>query len=136
MNKNELRVGNWVMHDNVPIKVESIGDLWININFSHSTYDNVFFTSLETVNPIPLTEGIFLKSGFIQKAGEYGCQHNDSIFWVIKYFNGWEICQEYTDSPFPEDEGKKYSIIFEIRSVHQLQNAFYPLLNKELEINL
>lgn len=105
---NELRVGNWV---------ESSGQIkQINgINGSQ----NAFYD----FNGIPLTKDILLKCGFEKSGGSW---RRDE---VIIYTHEIDDLTYHTESIMSEGG-------IEIKSLHQLQNLYYALTGKELEVNL
>lgn len=77
-------------------------------------------THINDIEPIPLTEEILLKCGFNFWGGITSyCDRED--FWSIKMEDGrFEI--EYVE--------------LEIKHLHQLQNLYFALTGKELEIEL
>jgi hypothetical protein len=124
---NELRIGNWINFtpDNGNFIISDIK------TFNENTINGL---ELEDCQPIPLTDEWFEKWGF-HKDGEYWSMGIFDYKYCFKYrdwANNWAFYQEYTDSPDPSDDGKKYPISFDIQYVHQLQNIWFALLHEEI----
>ena len=110
MEANELRIGNWVDLDKEEIAIDLEYFYWeIEGN-----------GVLECTEPIPLTEDWLLKFGFEKKYNEY-------------YLGDIIICEEINDFKFGYDF---YEDILELKHVHQLQNLYYALTEKELIYNI
>lgn len=127
---NELRIGNWVKQD---------GDI-----------EQVTFKTFELLNdidtyyvaPIPLTEDILLKCGFEKR--------NNSYFLRVQDLKSFEYYMEtiFDDSHFfayisiirhlPKggEEIKTEKRKLNIKFLHQLQNLYFALTGKELEVIL
>jgi len=121
MKENELRIGNYVFSadDNKNgevFQIDPSGIIFVNKNGNR-------WQDLKNIQPIPLTEEILLKCGFII----------DSINNFEKY-------------PFTIQKNNLYVADFlfykkgdsgvVIKHLHQLQNLYFALTGKELEINL
>lgn len=61
---NELMLGNWVLHDDKPIKVEGITENRIMAFANKTGVRLVHSVKQEDINPIPITEEILEKCGF------------------------------------------------------------------------
>lgn len=110
---NELRIGSWVKgaHSNDLFQVESVGEYGINaeVDGYESTGYAMEWQDLESIVPIPLTIEILLKSGF-KEAG-------------LLYQKGWIHID------------KNLSFLnTKLEYVHQLQNLYFALSGKELNI--
>jgi hypothetical protein len=114
---NDLRLENWVYvvdEESTPKKKPvQVNLTWLQIP--------------EALEPIPLTPELLEKAGFewMHTNNEDGderewLQHN--IFDWLKYYEGHIHVDEYC--------------IAHIHYLHQLQNLYYLLTGKELEINL
>lgn len=114
MNVKELRIGNWVLENNTKIKkVVSV------------SVDTILTTSAgkQLISPIPLTEQWLLDFGF----------RNDSL-----EMNNSKV--EYLTLDYETDDvinclifqSNKLSGYSHIKYVHQLQNLYHSLTNKEL----
>lgn len=135
----ELRIGNYVTVNNpkyhpgikgVILKIFGItpssNGHSINLNTLHIKDQIIIpFVSqyLQFIEPIPLTEEILLKCNFV--AMDYGThiQYGHNLFWQLTYHK----------------KVKRYSFVELERSIkylHQLQNLYFALTEKELTINL
>lgn len=112
---NELRIGNWVQIGNDhQIVYQIIFNRGSGHSINHKDYNEDFF------NPVPLTPEI-LKKCELQE-----CQN---------FANDWTYIKE--------DEGEHYLVCDfvkvssrPIKYLHQLQNLYFSLTGRELEINL
>lgn len=108
MNEEELRIGNYVNIEDTILRVD-LQELYYNSSL---------------MNPIPLTEEWLLKFGFesmysnyIIKAGDYyNSIKQDCGKWIYSYDESDAGCYE----------------LKEIKYVHQLQNLYFALNDKEL----
>lgn len=117
MEANELRIGNWVGHENKAIQVHELPFL-IDTDESVDGYliNERWLTEHE---PIPLTEEWLLKLGF--EFSHHGEISNDN-FIIEKYHDGYH----YTGG-----EGVAFGT--PIVYVHQLQNLYFALTGEELK---
>ena len=109
MKANELRIGNWVLRNNKPVKI--VADKFLPIALETLGKDYI--------KPIPLTEEWLVKFGFI---------------WG-SYTHGWKI-KNSDEKIIIEKDFRLSSGIFniKIKHVHQLQNLYFALTNTELEL--
>lgn len=127
---NELRIGNYVNEyywNNIKncyslelIKIKGIYETHIVCN-EEDAYN------LSELKPIPLTEEILFKCGFVE---EYEDEEDNSYFVnssveIMKVLFKQEFFLENIDN-----------ISLKIKYLHQLQNLYFALIGKELEINL
>lgn len=106
----ELRVGNLVYNDNV---IEPV--IWNSLGFENTPY-----------NPIPLTEEWMYIFGFYSDILNEG---DEPVYLSEKYpdfYIDFKTLQ-------PIDGGFQIAK-FEIKYIHQLQNLYFALTNKELII--
>ncbi len=127
---NELRIGNWVSHENKNGKfnftIKELLSKGINIEYNNGCW-LIFY---EEVNPIPLTPEILKKMGFkiIPK---------DRL--AVYKLEGLSLMPsgDYDDGRFHAVgcslDNTKVLYIF---SLHQLQNLYFALTGEELQINL
>lgn len=137
MKPEELRIGNYVTINNhncysglkgIPFKVVGIQKLErYSIQLSNNEYYD-YNQFIEFIQPITLTEELLLKCGFEKILGGIG--------WDKFIKDGVELS-------FAPLVGGGYIPVYrfnndyiKIRFIHQLQNLFYTLTQKELEINL
>ena len=114
--ETELRIGNILLLDNTKI----IRLLWVKNNKCCVMQVGVIYPSaivdIERLQPIELTEEILLKCGF-KKGFEGG------TLW-------------YLDNFFVASLDFIYWSDIKIKHLHQLQNIYFALSKKELEINM
>ena len=118
MKPNELRIGNWVKMDNTNFQLSEEDD-----------FDSfVFHGNIQYLEPIPLTEEWLEKFGF----KKHKWIMFDGFTWLPFGNRRFEIFYE-----------KKYGFYHEfyhgrgrniIKYVHQLQNLYFALTGKELEL--
>jgi hypothetical protein len=114
MKANELRVGN--LYDNN-------GNYFV---VTPSTIESVFESERVWCKPIPLTEEILLKCGFISDG------NNFELDWLLIHTH--LPTGEYH---FLLNEYKSGKLkVTKLSYLHQLQNLYHALTNEELEINL
>jgi hypothetical protein len=121
---NELRLGNlvWLKSHHYPVRVEemfkSYDDLVVLSTDLHSG------EKLEDYEGIPLTEEILIKAGFEKK---------DYVFFIGHHgfclaFDGQDYCLHQN----PDTD----VVIAYCRFLHQLQNLYFLIRGKELNIEL
>lgn len=147
MKPTELTIGNIVKIDDEylgPIegKVTSLNDkgeveLLLSVNKGHIRY---FVCGSDDIFPIPITDELLLKIGFRKERDGYlhYSDHNDEF--SIKFDLGYAFI-EYANLCFnPEDVTEtNYGSSLEFPNtlhLHTLQNIWYLLTGKELEIKL
>lgn len=115
MKAEELRIGNWIYRED-----------WDGLYETHivSIKESSFYRVdqyKESFHPIPLTEELLIKFGYkLIVDSDY-----DRI-WMKNNHSLYEFGSLYIDSMLEK----------EIESVHQLQNIYYIIEDKELEIKL
>ena len=111
MNIQELRIGNYVNHvhkGNFKILKSHFASLMINF-----------------IDPIPLTEDILLKCGFVEVSN----YHPEGKTYKLKDFETTEFY------PYISYKGERIGNEY-IKHLHQLQNLFFALTGEELNIEL
>ena len=118
MDAKELRIGNIIRHikDKESKEVVSI-DYLIDLDNNKEGYV-VNSSWLDEFEPIPLTEEILLKCGYIKQENEMYRVMGHSI---------WNVQENMFVS-------NKNGII--LRSLHQLQNLYFAITGEELTVNL
>ena len=124
--KNELRLGNWVKTEYKEIGNIKITEIRESVIYSNKT-NGISYSSLL---PIQLTEKILLKYGFI----EDDFNKNGDLYLPLK-----NICLDgHLDYLYVKDKSEVVKLrsirSVEIKSLHQLQNLYFCLVGKELEI--
>lgn len=118
INTNELMLGNYIKLPNGRIKkVESITGVavgyWNNKNKNYSYQLN------KLIRPIPITKEILEKCGFKPSYGDYINEKGDKVYHFAGY---WHFDIDNCSIPF--------------FYLHQLQNLYFLITGKQLEINL
>ena len=121
MDARELRIGNLIsLNWNGLIDKEVLPILEINEKLITTEHNGITLTSrIEDVKPIPLTEEWLVKFGFRKIMGGYYKQAGYKIIiWPTM-----QITFEYMENELRE-----------IKAIHELQNLYFALTGKELEI--
>lgn len=125
----ELMLGNWIMVNGVPQEVESL--CFLGINQEYVDWDRTSWK--KNLSPIPLSSEVLMKGGFTKS------KHSNEYwsFWLLP--NHWRISQaHHTEPSAGVEEGKFYygDDYTEVKSLHHLQNLYFVLVGKQLEIKL
>lgn len=148
---NELRIGNYIVFEDCvyawDILDETIQNALDNGVYargiskideirSYDVMSNGKLYPFNNVYPIPLTEKILLKCGFEKSENYFYIKCTDFIFVRILVNFEVQICI----TNIKESQGNNIQVLNvenmrNIKSVHQLQNLYFILNNKELEIN-
>lgn len=131
----DLRIGNLVLSNNPLYRKDWLGKVLSILEIKDESVSVVAidelpyaFTGgqfLKYIDPIPLTEELLLKCGFV-------VIHIDGSDGIFRIYN----LGAFT---YNTNHGWWYlldKLRFQITSLHQLQNLYYSLTNTELEINL
>lgn len=132
MKANELRTGNYILHNGEIIKLTGV--VGNTIHWGKSNFNALAFMC-DCVKPIELTEEILLSCGFTKAYHKLTGEHkhlpnyyNLNGFKInIEYFNGSDEISSFEFDLYP---------ILELKYLHKLQNLYFELETKELEINL
>lgn len=123
MQVNEIRIGNLTKQGEiVQIRENSARVEYLFEGILKQSYVN--YINLE---PIPLTEEILLNCGFELINNEFyrTKNHELNLFWTV---NKNKMIPEYTE--------KRLVTGYDFKHLHQLQNLYFALTGKELEIKL
>lgn len=126
MKNNELRIGNYVQHNDEIIKVEQITKRKIGY---HRNGDKscMHYLKYSEIKPIEITEDLLLENGFGKNFYRWFSQdcfvYNDNEVILRQSFDddSWYATIVYLD-------------MFSINYIHELQNAYYVVNNKELKL--
>lgn len=126
----ELRLGNWLysytifsLYDKEPAKEGCISPFRVDLKTLQMIYEQPL---LVTMKPIPLTDEILQKAGVPDKS-EYQSYHIGNHFLAV-----WDG----VDAVWFIKNGGDHIHFATTGFVHQLQNLYFSLTEKELEINL
>jgi hypothetical protein len=121
----ELRIGNYVKHNNEwSYRDDNTDAFQWNENDWYALGEGTLF--LENVEPIPLTEKWLLDFGFTKSIAEYRLKISNDTYTAIVIDNRF-------DSMINND-GQWCFFDANIKYVHQLQNLYFALTNKELKL--
>lgn len=126
----ELRIGNWVYENHLG-KKDTVASIYSNgyvqLNVMRSS------SNLDYISPISLTPEILEKCGFVKLSYNRG---NAKTTYI--YGGAFEICFASNNhiTTYICATNSEYDIKVNCKYLHQLQNIFYDLTGKELEINL
>jgi len=123
MQANELRIGNLLM--DVSGHVGYVTQINEDKTVKIRTNEGVLITWMraDLFQPIPLTEEILLKCGF---------EYDELNYFYSLYYNNFKL-------EFHFDEQYEFwlnDISMEVKYLHQLQNLYFALTGKELDIDL
>jgi hypothetical protein len=129
MKANELRIGNLVIYEQTThfiTLVDRLGFIetrWLNQNIDESDYR----CSIGAIKPIPITEEWLLKFGF--KESDEGFMkiktRKKSIYLEINLRDKRTIL--FSSNHY-------YNDIYHVKYIHQLQNLYFSLTQKELTL--
>lgn len=125
MKAQELRVGNYLERYGKRVKIVEIG-------IKHKNDTNYYLRCegdnngywMDQFKPIPLTEEVLLKCGFILFGQGY-------IHETMRYNDLFKIREDGYIVYVVKD-----NYITKLKHLHELQNLYYALTNQELNINL
>ena len=122
MNIQELRIGNYVNHvykGNFKILKSHFPSLMINF-----------------IDPIPLTEDILLKCGFVEKGVTFNTKINFTRCCLFKVNSSNNYNNNENEFSVTLYQHHNSIEIARIKYLHQLQNLFFALTGEELNIEL
>ena len=122
---NELRIGNWVYDTFNDVIVKVIGIKEYNGHCLWEKLNGKYLAPYKSLNPIPLTEELIEKQGW-EKVGYYYTDKNGLEIYETN--DGWLL--------HIDDDKCQTAIGILVKSVHELQNAYFIATKKELEIKL
>ena len=114
---SDLRIGNLVISSSKIIAIESIDKYGVNVFYCRD-YGEEYWCLHDNLTPIPLTEEWLLKFGFEKSI--IGMRLNVFLF---------------SDGVMCIPDGQEARELPHIKYVHQLQNLFFALTDKELTVN-
>ena len=125
MKTNELRIGNYVNIEGDVVKVKEIYEK--GIHYTSDEYES--YATEDFIQPIELTEEILVKIGFEKFVKSFrmelsGCRLDyfiDKTLYIYK---------KHTNCCLIKD------LEIKCEYIHQLQNSFFLLTGKELEVEL
>lgn len=138
INANELRIGNFVLDNNIQrkvlgIKKDDIGDVLL---LDHKSTNRL----LKNINSIPLTPEILVACGFKKEIrGEEDDFDGPEIVYHldgVDIYDHRECGGNFSYATYTRYPGRGFKGGRIVDYLHQLQNLYFALTGKELEINL
>ena len=126
MEIEELKIGNWVLFNGYPVQIRELQyiskiDVYLDSNVNVATY-----------KPMPLTEEILLKCGF-----ETESKYDDFKLNGVNIQSCSMRCKTLERFSFYLNLGDENDELNnKIDYLHELQNLYYALTKKELDIKL
>jgi len=121
----ELRIGNFVLVDENLQQVTMITDTSVfTVGAEESGEQVASEYELQKINPVVLTDEVLKESGFVF--------HDYFKFWQLVTTDIWsdmDIDRDYSIIDFT-----RRPILKKLTSLHQLQNIYFMLKNKELKV--
>ena len=125
MKTNELRIGNYVIYGNETYQIDTIAEVFPTLNTDKF---GIGIVDWNNIKPLPLTEKWLSKFGFIKLPNNvYNVEDGRKGLSVILYH---DICKVI----YENDIGCGYNEVAEIEYVHELQNLYFVLTQKELTL--
>lgn len=130
MKNNELRIGNYVQHKGVIVKVEQITKHKIGYH-KYKEKRTMQYLRYSEIEPIEITEDLLLKKGFEKIF--------DRVFPQERFvYDDDEVLlrQSYHDDSWYATIVclGVFSVNKSIKYIHELQNAYFVINNKELKL--
>lgn len=126
MKPQELRVENLVCYNGEVVKVEQITKHKIGYH-TKPNETRMNYARLCEVEPIPITEELLTKSGFVKRI------YSDKIF---AHGEGMLSTVYFIESTMIDIRTEDNNATILCKHLHQLQNAYYLVTGKELEIKV
>lgn len=129
INPNESRIGNLVYYDNRVFEIDTIAEEFPTLN---TIEFGIGVVAWNNIKPIPITEEWLLKFGFEKREGSV-CDSfyiglnpitHDWLFDLVWLKNMMDY--SYEGNPFYKNGHH------EVKYIHQLQNLYFALTQKEL----
>lgn len=130
--ENELRIGNWVELHGEFLQVFSIENKStathskVELQLDSESLDkHIKGVNIRDIKPIHLSEEILLKFGFEKDIDDLVLQIGNVILFI-----------KYNDDELVYCMNMALDIIVSFKHLHQLQNLFFALTGKELEVKI
>lgn len=141
MEVKELRIGNYIRYNGCIVSVYAIGNPTPNKDKHFNNKARVTLwcnglidATIDKIEPIPITEELLLKIGF-KKDVDANSLYRYAIDNCLFEIRLWDIGTLIKLEIYSEDNVRKVHLP-KTPNLHQLQNAYYLVTGKELEIKL
>lgn len=131
MDKKEFRIGNIVAYCGDFVEITSLGEAGLTAS-KNGIVVNCIYDAVH-LHPVQITEEILLNSGFEKIVSKYPIP-SGSVSFEREDMSLDQFEDDYYFSV--EDEISKNSQSKTIKHLHKLQNLYFELKDKELEIKL
>ena len=125
MKANELRINNYVNIEGDVVKVKEIFDK--GIHYTCCEYES--YATEDFIQPIELTEDVLVKIGFEGEMYEFCLLADDANITV-------NLIEHRVDISFFGNCEAELLIKYNVKYLHEIQNAYYLLTNEEMEVEL
>jgi len=126
----DLRIGNYVLFNNVRCKIAEIERDRVVIEYHNGDTDYYY---IYYIDPIELTEEMLKKIGFEKDGNNYSLVCGDiEVGFYIDNFKQVLYINVSREKRFYKNELRSY----DVKYLHQLQNTYHTLTGKELEVEL
>lgn len=127
----ELRIGNYVLADNkmqriAMIDPQSIQTTLMPASAAEKYTESNASHSLDSIAPVPLTDDILLQCQFVY--------HNYFKFWQLVTGNEEGRSEIDIDPDYNIIDFMRKPVVKKVASLHQLQNIYFMLKGKELNV--
>lgn len=137
MTASELRIGNWIEYNGMVCQVYSIQsplprkeERYNNKEIITLLCGGLISVTIEECNPVSTTEEVLLNFGFLKVNDYYitieSFHYENKNCWIYLFKKVFEFHLITSDGRFNLHRSFKY--------VHQLQNLYFALIGKELEL--
>lgn len=134
MKPQELRIGNYVKYNGSIVSVYAISNPIPNKDKHFNNKSRVTLwcnglidATIDEIEPIPITEEWLTKSGFVKRI------YSDKIF---AYGEGMLSTVYFIESTMIDIRTEDNNATILCKHLHHLQNAYYLVTGKELEIKV
>lgn len=128
---NELRIGNFILSDGLPVKIERIIDYYCIVR---TRQGSLITCQHDLAKPIQIIPEILINIGFT--TDEYKVEYRIGL----PIGNGSDLFIEDEGHPSMscgiKTEDKNYNYFKDVRYLHQLQNLYFAITGNELEVKL
>jgi hypothetical protein len=122
---NELRIGNLIQtkYEGIVQVININSEKFDYVDIRKQTYNGIGRYDIKSCTPIPLTEEWLIKFGFKKPAHSW----NGDIFHLTEWDEfplNWAVAMDKNGA----------ILVLKLKYVHQLQNLYFALTGKELEV--